>query len=312
MQCYRLKKRKKGGVLEITSAGNTWFYTITPKEEGQSIRLQRWHRFAITPVGQIVARPYYFVWQMGRIIRYPRQAKWYFRNLKYRRESKINNRRHFDGYVAFSQPKYRPGDTLELKAWIETEKGKAWNKPLQMTLFIKNQQQITLPPREPGHFVYTIPLGDSLTIDQFLMFRFTEKNPRKMGFFRRFQPDSRMMSAQVYYEDYVLDEVKYSFTQDKTTYLPDDSVHFHVSARDGNNQPIPDGHYKMVITTTSNERFYAPEVLLPIPFGNMKEIFLFRATWISLFPIGFSRRENIPSRPIFTVPTAGESYKIKT
>ncbi len=120
-----------------------------------------------------------------------------------------------------------------------------------------------IPPVAPGVFTWQMLWADSLEIDRDYSFRFTGPEPRTRGLFRRYTPDAPVVSGEVYYEDYVLDEVTYTFSQDKESYTLQDSIVFHLGARDANGQSIPDGRYTLVVRTEAAHSFYAQEVLLP-------------------------------------------------
>ncbi len=266
MQCYRLAKRRKGGVLEIQALGQTGFYKISPNPH-YSMRAIRWYRFAATPVGRVVAVPWYHFRNAWGLATHPRQRYRYWENIRSRKESKWDEKAAWGGYVAFSQPKYRPGDTLRVKAWVTTSKGKPWNKPLDMEVLQmlqwKKVSKQSIAPTAPGVFTWQMVWTDSLEIDRNYAFRFTGPEPRTRGLFQRYAPDDPVVSGYVHYEDYALDEMTYTFTQDKESYSLEDSIVFHLGARDANGQSVPDGRYTLVVRTEAAQSFYAQEVLLP-------------------------------------------------
>lgn len=264
MQCFLKKKWYKEGRLIVEALGNMWFYEIEKQDSyGISIRQQRIALRMTKPLGRLLVRSGI----TARSVRQRRYSdeRWY--NFVHRRENKLNARRSFNGYIAFSQPQYRPGDTLKVKAWLETRKGQTWKKPVQLeirdTKTGKFIRKIPLAPTAPGRFEYTLPITDSLLIDRNYACRFSEQKPPVKGIFRRYRLQPMYKLQQVYLEDYVLDEITYTFTSAKTTYLRDDSVVFHLKARDGNNQPIPDGRYVLTVTNSSISRYDAPEMLVP-------------------------------------------------
>ncbi len=266
MQCYRLSKRKRGGTLEVRALGHTGFYQIS-RSDHYSMRSIRWNRFALTPVGRVVAVPWYHIRNTWNLVRRPGNIPNWWANKHYRKENKWDSKETWSGYVAFSQPKYRPGDTLKVKAWVTTSKGKPWNKPLDLLVSqTRRWRQISkqrLLPMAPGVFVYQMVMSDSMDIDQSFSFEFTNPKPRKRGWFRQYTPEPGAIDGSAYYEDYQLDEIKYRFTQDKESYTGEDSILFHLSARDANGMPVPDGQYKLVVQTSGAQAFYRQEVLLP-------------------------------------------------
>jgi hypothetical protein len=128
MQCYRLPRRKRGGTLELRALGHTGFYEVEQSDH-YSMRAIRWYRFAGTPVGRVVAFPWYHARNAWRLVRHPRYFPNYWHRIHERRENKWDAKEAWSGYVAFSQPKYRPGDTLKVKAWVTSQHNKPWDKP---------------------------------------------------------------------------------------------------------------------------------------------------------------------------------------
>lgn len=266
MQCYRLPKRKKGGILEISALGHTEFYNIE-KHGSPSIRRQRWERFTAKPLGRIVAVPWYQLRRTVWLARHPRYWKRYDWFQPFRRRHDYNDQA-FGGYVAFSQPKYRPGDTLQMKAWVVSPKNKPWKRPLHLAISEQNQhrhlREVTLSPTEPGVFQYSTVMNDSLLIDRGYTFRLEEQMPeRKPWQIFRKKRSPYAMYQSVYYEDYVLDEANWAFSQKKSTYYKGDSLVFTLTAKDPNGHAMPDGYYTLVVKTTAAHEFYAPEVQLP-------------------------------------------------
>lgn len=266
MQCYRLAKRKKGGMLKVQLNDIIEFYDIQPTDD-YSMQKYRWRRFTATPMGRLVAVSWYWGKNTCYVIRHPNYWRNYWRNKKYRKENKWDRQQEWSGYVAFSQPKYRPGDTLRVKAWVTDPKRKPWNQALDLVVSRQYQNapisKKTLLPLAPGVFTYDMVLSDSMELDRNYTYSFKEQKSRKRGLFRRYTPHPGEVSGTMRYEDYVLDELKYSFTQKQNTYTANDSIIFHLSARDANGMPISDGTYQLVVEAQNTSQFYAPEVLIP-------------------------------------------------
>ena len=266
MQCYRRAGRKRGGTLEVKSLGRTFFYDIDVTEYENPMQM-RWQRFTARPFGRTVTVPVRTAQNLWRIIRHHNNFDDFIYHLKYRRASRLNAKEAWNGYVAFSQPTYKPGDTMQVKAWITDHRNRPWNKPVEM----KISQRYTgepvrkrlLSPVSPGVFTWQMPLADSFEIDRYHFVTFKNPKPRKRGLFRQFEPESGTVSGNFYYEDYQLDEISYDFTQDRKHYAGNDSIVFHLSARDATGQSVADGHYKLVVITTGLTQFYDAQVTVP-------------------------------------------------
>ena len=266
MQVYRIPRPRQGRILQIKTAGYTWYYEIDV-DDPDDLRTYRWERFTAHPVGRVLGLSWLYIKGIPRFSRQFIQKIRYHEFQSHRRQEKWDQKEAWNGYVAFSQPKYRPGDSLHVKAWITDYKGNPWNKPVRLKAYSsytgKPSTNRILQPSAPGVFVWQTLLNDSLEIDRAYNFQFSNPNPRKRGWFHKYRTTPGNVSGSMYYEDYVLDEVKYSFTQDKSEYVQGDSVVFHISASDATGQALNDGSYKLVVKSVITYDFYAETVAIP-------------------------------------------------
>lgn len=266
MLYYRRAGRRQGGTLEVKVLGSTFFYEIKPEASGRRYH-PRWQRFMLTPVGRAVNIPRTVALQLWHSAHQPSLFRNYWHQWVIRRENRLEAKEAWNGYVAFSQPKYRPGDTLKVKAWITDWKYRPWKKPVELTLsrgYYSSKKLIrTLSPVAPGVFTWETVLTDSLEIDQNYIARFENPKPKDRGLFNSYEPEPGHVEGGFYFEDYQLDEIRYTFTKDKDAYTADDSIVFHLKARDATGQPVADGSYKLVVTTTGLTDFYNRELFVP-------------------------------------------------
>lgn len=80
-----------------------------------------------------------------------------------------NYQKNWTGYLVFNKPMYKPGDTLRLKAFITSKKGRPIKKNLTVHLFNYGRHAVnlklgTLSPYRPGAYVYELVLTDSLKL----------------------------------------------------------------------------------------------------------------------------------------------------
>lgn len=159
----------------------------------------------------------------------------------------------YHAYMAFSQPRYRPGDTLRLKIFAVSKKGKALNEDLELRF--GGKKIALLEPFRPGAYRYEIILHDSLdwrldtrhTLQAFTM----EKE--------------RYVTAHSFqYEDYLLDEITYEFRATKTRYEPGEDVKIIARGIDANGLPIADGEVEF--TVKFGKLLAPPEKQVYIPY----------------------------------------------
>lgn len=163
--------------------------------------------------------------------------------------------------VLFSQPKYKPLDTVRLKAYILDRKRRRYRMPLELHLLYDhngaffNQVLGTCLPQGPGSYAFAFPLSDTLPPDTHYTLSFERK-------------DKTLALDGFDIEDYVLDEVTdYRFRAEKETIYQGDSLRMLAAATDANGLPILDAKVRAVLTRGTVLRFdqdtvYVPDTLL--------------------------------------------------
>lgn len=160
------------------------------------------------------------------------------------------------GYTLFNQPKYKLTDTVKLKSFIVTKKGKPLRKPLDLFLKEKNydnkkQWLGRISPVSPGSYIYSFPLSDTLVYDTYYTTSF-ENNKHQ-----------RILSANFKTEDYLPDEITaYNIRSDKTEYKYGDSIKIFVSAKDANGLPLLDGKVQLTMTVHEADAIFCDSLYM--------------------------------------------------
>ncbi|MBC7777156.1 MAG: carboxypeptidase regulatory-like domain-containing protein [Phycisphaerae bacterium] len=255
-KCYRLPKQKHGGLLEVHARGELLLADVQRERD--------WNRKPLWSVYyQILNKKKGFNRQAYKPVALAKAMYWH---AKRKAQSKDRKRKYhqsharaFKGYMTVSQPLYRPGDTLRVKAYLTTgTKGKPWNKPMKMTLAhyegsVAIQRMVL--PSSPGSFEYEWPLGDSLKLDMdaWVGFFDTPKDPDKQ----------RGMSVRFRYEDYELDEVKFEVKASQESYRCDEPVTITLRTIDVNGQPMVEGQLALTMLSGGVSQYFASELYLP-------------------------------------------------
>ena len=155
---------------------------------------------------------------------------------------KLPARDKYDGFVVFSKPRYKPGETVKFKAHIN-RKGKPLDGKVDVALVSYYSPSIdttlvSLEPYRPGMYEWEFRLSDSLRLrldkDYTLRFRTGDKHANDItGRFR--------------YEEYELGKLTFTARADKQKYARDDTVRISLSAVDENNMPVYDGRVKVLV-----------------------------------------------------------------
>jgi hypothetical protein len=254
LQCYRLPRRSRNGFVEVYAAGESWFGRLDNQYSKPlwRRRLNYWGSFG---AGKIVAVPV----RWGRVTVY--KTKTLIREGYWQRSYRRYGEADFPGYIAFSQPKYQPGDTLRVKAYVAGRKGRPWRQPLELDIREQGGTYRTVlrrdvKPLTPGAFVFEMPLGDTLRLDLKYGVTFSEKR-------RKGNRSPRYISESFTLEDYQLDEVTYTLAPAQKEFRRGEPAVLRASARDANDLPVPDANLRLVLLTENIKDFHAAELYVP-------------------------------------------------
>ena len=268
-QTYRRTKTDKQGMLSIETEGMTAYYTVSRK-----YNVNWWKRTKSglwnAQVVKYVSRPVIFVTSIPmdtyRSIRYRRPVGSIYSIQKpfsdiYRSISwgepegwieKLIGYAYDEGFMVFSKPKYRPGDTIRFKAYIANGKGKPMKDSLHVYLFADKERKIgTIAPYRPGFYTMEfVPKADyGMKLDKRYRLRLANQKTWQYGDF--------------YYEDYELKSVEYHIRSEKTEYLSHEDVCFYAKAVDENNMPVMDARVELTLLTESIRDFNGNMVRVP-------------------------------------------------
>ncbi len=172
----------------------------------------------------------------------------------------------FSGYLAFNQPRFRPGDTIRVKAFVVDKKGKAMNKPLtiQLRCYSASRGTFYVPyrananPAAPGNFLWEIPVTDTFEIDRQYYVELQHHVDSKQGWY------NIGVSSQLYIEDYELDQTKYSLEAliPNHVYQYGESISLLATATDANGLPVLDGTIELTVMAYPN-KLYIEQLFIP-------------------------------------------------
>ncbi|MDX2245933.1 MAG: carboxypeptidase-like regulatory domain-containing protein [Bacteroidia bacterium] len=258
MKRYQLDKTHKEGLLRVEYQGNTRFFRIDHTGKGdRSFSIRRLHLYAIyyTPVR--------FVWlpvrAIIRTIRWRNPQGWLRKVVAIFAPYYRPDRGMEKGYMVFSQPVYRPGDTVCFKAWVAHTKGRPFRRPLDVVLrgpgYSSGINKIleTLKPERKGAYVFEFVLHDSLklTLDQ----NYT---------IELYTPQwNEVMEGQFKFEDYELAETHYLFRSDIEQHSPGRSMAFYAKGYDANDLNLLDADLDLYIFPQHIDHIATDSLFLP-------------------------------------------------
>jgi len=154
----------------------------------------------------------------------------------------------YTGFIVFSKPKYKPGETVKLKAYMTNLNGKLYDKPVNVRLYSYHPSKIdtilvkNLSPYRPGMYQYEFKLTDSfnLKLDSRCDIALVTKNKNHNELFDSFR-----------YEEYELKSIRFSIETKKKEYAAGDSIKIKVKATDENEMAMYGGKVEIRITPES-------------------------------------------------------------
>ncbi|NUQ22307.1 MAG: carboxypeptidase regulatory-like domain-containing protein [Saprospiraceae bacterium] len=245
---YQLPRYRKDGFLKISAKGETVFYRVENEVQHSPAR-QRWQRFRSSKVGRWVVMPGIVglrLYQATKALFRGGNPRYY---LRFGRKQKT-----YGGYMALNKPRFLPGDTVKVKAYVANHRHKPLRKPLDLMLYAPGKPTTTLAqikPQSPGNYSYEFPLGDSLKLDNVYSLRFVTSHKKQ-----------EVMYGQFQYEDYQLDETAYEL------YAPSscrkgEILQLEAWGKDRNGVFIADGEVQLIMLTTDISAMH--DTLLRIP-----------------------------------------------
>ena len=171
----------------------------------------------------------------------------------------------YTGFLVFSKPTYKPGETVKLKAYMTGHNGKPCNKPVDVRLDVYRPFRIdtvltTINPYRPGMYEYQFQLTDSLnlSLDSYCSIYLNVDHKR-----------SDYISNSFRYEEYELKGINFSMETDKDEYACEEPVKVKFNVTDENEMAVYDGRIELLVTSysissrgkTSSQVGFVPDTL---------------------------------------------------
>ncbi|HTI91094.1 MAG TPA: alpha-2-macroglobulin family protein [Puia sp.] len=198
----------------------------------------------------------------------PTRHRWFLtanRPSKYRSYYPDNTayERRFRSFLVFNKPKFKPGDTVEGKAFVMNASGRPIDRPLILRLSDGSRHIDTLlgelKPYRPGGYTFSIVLKDSLDLrlDHDYTTTLEEVDSRK-------KKEAKVLCrGSFHYEEYELRSIHFEARVDKKEHGPGEPVSVFLRAADENDLPVPDGRVELeVLTSGSARKFLADTVFI--------------------------------------------------
>lgn len=170
----------------------------------------------------------------------------------------------YDGFVVFSKPKYKPGETLKFKAYL-TRNDKPYKKEVDVALISHYPTRIdttltTLRPYRPGMYAWEFPLSDSLNLRLDKNYNIVLRTKEKRTHYKEAN-----LRGSFSYEEYELGRITFDAKADRQKYIKGDSVKLQFNAQDENGMPIYDGQINITVRLAKyyKPKYYSDHAFIP-------------------------------------------------
>lgn len=172
-QAYRLPKTNKQGTLVVSYLGHDHFFDLERRYNNTALARAKRRVLTTFPINHIVGSIRYVPRNIKSLILYRHVDP---PGIYYRIQNLFQDK-DYDGFVVLNKPKYKPGDTVKLKAFVHTKKGRLISKKLELSLssgypkYIRKKIKVLESYRKGVYateFVLTDSLGLLLDKDYYL------------------------------------------------------------------------------------------------------------------------------------------------
>ncbi|PWJ40161.1 carboxypeptidase-like regulatory domain-containing protein [Sediminitomix flava] len=165
---------------------------------------------------------------------------------------------HAKGYLVLNKPKFKPNNTIKLKAFLTNEKGNPINKKVKVAIKkgYNNYKYIsTIRPYQKGAYEYEFEIADSLKLQLDRNYQLVLLSDDKQ--------EDIYKSTAFRYEEYELKSINLILRTAQKNHYKKDSILFYVSGKDENDLNIYDGKLDIVVLSKSPKATFDDHVFVP-------------------------------------------------
>jgi hypothetical protein len=182
------------------------------------------------------------------------------------------------GYMVFSKPIYKPGDTLKVKAYITDKKGKPVNKPLLFRISDRDHSTDTIlntiTPYAPGGYSYEMVITPELNLllddDYMITLETTDSRKYDLSNYEGDLDDEEyaakrkvLIKGKFKLEEYELHTLVFNARSDQELHTSRETVAVYLQAKDENDLPVMDGQIQLFLTKPVVKKSYSNDLLVP-------------------------------------------------
>jgi len=163
-----------------------------------------------------------------------------------------------DGFIAFSKPVYKKGDTLRLKAWITNKFGKPHTRPKELEISYRDKgtykrlKPEVITPTSPGNYLFELVLPDTLPMDTRYRVSFSTDDVW------------HTLADEFYLEEYTLPDISsFDLNATATNLLRTDTLRLEAEAKDANGINLLDATIEWLLLRGNVENWQADTLFVP-------------------------------------------------
>ncbi|KAA3620933.1 MAG: hypothetical protein DWQ02_28610, partial [Bacteroidetes bacterium] len=277
-QAYVDKKSNRQGLLTVTRNGKMSFYNVAREYDNSALkRLTRKASYGLIPL-RYAWRPVKFVihlpvdgvksikngWPRGTIGKSVHFFERSFERVicmfikspsceRNREERKF--RKEHKGYMVFNKPKYLPGDTVKVKAYLVNNKGKPVDE--QVTAVLRGTYGEfhigDIDPYQKGGYEFEFTLHDTMKLKLDRAYHVKLQTKRRRAY----------ISGRMDYEDYELSKVNLTLRKKNKKHFRGQDMKFYAKGTDENELNLLDARLEILVTPQTVLRFFDSEGFIP-------------------------------------------------
>ncbi|MBP8239761.1 MAG: carboxypeptidase-like regulatory domain-containing protein, partial [Saprospiraceae bacterium] len=162
----------------------------------------------------------------------------------------------WQGYMVFNKPKFMPGDTVRLKAFVINRKGRPLNDSVSVTMFPEWNRPVNLgriAPYMPGSYDFEFALHDSMKLQLDRQLRVELQKKTRLSY----------VGSGFRYEDYELKSLQFNLRADGEYQFRGKPYRLHLKGTDENELVLPDARVELLLTTVQVFNFHDSVVFVP-------------------------------------------------
>lgn len=249
---------KKEAIVKIAHNGVSNLFVLQPNTNKTALFTRQWFR----DKWYRIKRPFRMLFNRSNNKRY------------FQRLQSIND---YKSFLIFNKPKYKPRDTVKLKAFILDKHSNPINS---QRLLVRIQEDAGDDGKVLGYvnsyrrggFEYSFVLTDSLDLDEEYFISLEDPSSVKYNsedYDGDLDDEEYLAKRKVFaagkfeLEDYELKSTTFNIRADKKTHEPGNPLSVYLKAVDENDLPVQDGRVELTAISINTQRFKAPKVFVP-------------------------------------------------